>query len=440
MNRNFVRVLMAAGLALAAPAAVAQETTALRGAVDGGSDLQPVPGTTSLEIMPLAAMPTRRRNPDPAPDPPGLALGSFIAHPSLMVGSVYTSNVKAAPSHPTDAVGLLLRPSLALESDWVRHRFTLNASGDFTHYLGHGNLDVTTADVASDLQLDVLHGTTANLTASYHLGETGPGSSEVPASASGPARSHAIDGGADVTRDLGRFAVKLSTDMGVRLYDDVPLSGGGVEDNGDRNYFAPTAALRLTYSDPPAIKPYGEVSYLPRYYFQSVDRYGNHRSSQGYGAALGAAIDEGPIWTGDMALTYQWRDYQDAALKDGGVLGVRGNLTWSPSELTRIVFGIGTALDDNFSGGSTLGRSWTFNADVTQSVRDDLDLKAGAGLTLDRSAGATDRTYEGRLGLDWSLGPSLAWSAGYNVTWLDAAASSRNYVEHRIETGITVRR
>jgi hypothetical protein len=440
MKRNPVKVLIAAGLALAGPVAWAQEVLPLRGTLDDTMAAAPL-ATTSLAITPLdsVAAPRRKAAAAATNDPPGVAAGAFVLHPALTLGTVFTSNLKQSADHRVSAVGAVVKPSLALESDWVRHGLTASATGTFIHYAGHSDLDVATADVTSDLRLDVRRATTADLTASYHLDQAGPGSSEVPVTATGVARSHALDGGLAITRDSGHVSARLAGDVGLWLYDDVALSGGGSEDNGDRNHVAPTASLRLTGNNPAVIKPYVEVAYEPRFYLRTTDRNGTKRSSQGYGAALGAVIDDGPIWSGDVALTYHYRDYQDASLADGGILGAAGRLVWSPGDLTRIVFSLGTALNDDFTGGSSLGRQWSLQADLTQSVRDNIDLLAGAGITLDKGTGGEDVTYQGKLGLDWTLGPSLAWSAGYDVTWLDAA-TGKGYVEHRIETGLTIRR
>ncbi|NJM30980.1 MAG: outer membrane beta-barrel protein [Rhizobiales bacterium] len=108
----------------------------------------------------------------------------------------------------------------------------------------------------------------------------------------------------------------------VQLYDDLELLDGGTEDNGDREYAEPAVSIRATYSEPPSFKPFVEVGYAPRFHFKSTDRNGENRNSHGLNARAGVVIDRGPIWSGEAALVYSARDYEDSALKTANVLGV----------------------------------------------------------------------------------------------------------------------
>ena len=49
-------------------------------------------------------------------------------------------------------------------------------------------------------------------------------------------------------------------------------------------------------------------------------------------------------------------------------------------------------------------------------------------------------TYSGNLGLLWKWSPELAWTAAYDVTWLDAAQSSNSYLEHKVSAGLVLSR
>ena len=72
-----------------------------------------------------------------------------------------------------------------------------------------------------------------------------------------------------------------------QIYEDVELSGGGTEDNSDRNNYTPSLALRLSYTDPPALKPFVELTYAPRFHDEKFDRNGLRRNSQGIDCKCG---------------------------------------------------------------------------------------------------------------------------------------------------------
>ena len=62
------------------------------------------------------------------------------------------------------------------------------------------------------------------------------------------------------------------------------------------------------------------------------------------------------------------------------------------------------------------------------------------GLEFEKVSGGTDTTLSPNLGMEWQLNPNLAWTAGYDGTWFEAASSGGNYNDQRVMTGIVLRR
>ena len=426
MRGPTMAVSIAAGLWLAAGTGHGQDATPFRPGMD--------------EAEPAAVAPVKREPEADPYAPVGLRAGGVIYYPSLTAGTVVTSNVEQAASGAESAVGARLNPSLRFESDSVRHSWTGEAHYDGVRYADQKNLDTHEADVFTRLRLDIRRHTRAEFEAGYNLEQTGLADSEVPATAVGYRTEHLINTVAALIHDFGPLETRVKAGLGGKLYDDVELSDGGSEDNADRDYATPSLSLRATYIDPPVIKPYLQAAYEPRHYFRKKDRNGLRRSSEGLSANAGAVIDGAPFWSGDLAVTYLWRDYEDATLESNDAFGLTGSLSWRPQELTEIVLAFGTSLDDSGSATSSSNRNWTGRIDVTHGIRENADMLAGAGIEIEETELGDDITYDANLGLAWKLGPSLAWTAGYDVTWLDAAVSSRSYTEHRVSAGLTLSR
>lgn len=446
----------AAGLLLAAGFASAQEAQPIPDPIFGsssGSDGQtadpatdvvvpPAPPQPRLTIAPEDDPPPRRRpqiNADPYA-PPGLRLGGIILHPSLTIGGVITSNVQQAPSNPKSDEGLSLKPSLEFASDWSRHSWSGRASANFLRYLRNPGLKADTADAGTTFRLDIRHDTFATFDAGYSLSRTGLGNSQIPANAIGTRADQVVTAAAGLTHDYGPMQTAVRAGVAYNTYGSVKLSGGGSQSNADRDNLAPSLTLRATYSDPPVFKPYVETSYEPRIYDQRRDRAGFQRSSQGGAVSAGVAIDDSPIWRGEVAVTARARDYDDPALSSVAAFGLTGSLIWSPTELTTIVLGLGTDLSDNVGTGSSADRVWSAKLAGAHALRDNISLLAGASVSFDQTTSGYDKTVTGNLGLEWRLGPSLAWTAAYDVAWLAAAQNSRDYTEHRVSIGLTVGR
>jgi hypothetical protein len=399
----------------------------------------PVP---SLTITPEEEQPLPRRArqaTDPYA-PHGVTLGGITLFPSLEAGTVFTSNVARASAGAQSDTGLSLKPSLRFESDWVRHSWEGQANGDLAAYLKHVDSNSAQADASSKFHLDIRRTTQAEFEASYALDQTGSENSEVPDTAIGNRTSHTLNANAAIIHDFGGLEGRAKLGIERQIYEDVELSGGGTEDNSDRNNYTPSLSLRLTYTDPPAMKPFVELAYAPRFHDEKLDRNGLRRNSQGLTASAGIVLNRDPIWSGEAALVYSLRNYQDSALVTNDAIGINGNLTWRPTDITSVVITLATTLNESSSAASSGTKTRSGRVDVNHELRENVTLLGSFGLTLDKGQGGTDTTISSKLGVDWQLNPNLVWTASYDGTWVNGAISSDSYNDQRLMTGFVLRR
>jgi hypothetical protein len=433
-------VCLLAGLCGTAGHAAAQTAESLKPTVvdDAVEPLLP-----RLTILPEddVVLPSVKRRVKPNPFAPlGLRQGGITYFPSLGVGGVVTSNGAQVSSNPKAAVGLHLRPAIRFESDWVRHSWDGQADGDFIRYLGSTAIDTMQADASSRFRLDIHHDLRADFDASYRLSQDGASNSEVPNTAIGDRTDHTLNASAAITREFGAFDGRLKLGIERRIFEDVDLSGGGTEDNRDRNTISPSIGARLAYVDPPALKPFIDVTYEPRFHDQKLDRNGLARDSQGVTASLGVTLERGPIWSGEAAIVYAFRDYKDAALKTNAAFGINGNLTWRPTELTSVVMTLATSLDETASATSSGSRTYSGRLDLTHALRENVNLLAGMGVSTTKTEFGAEDTITSKLGVEWQMNPELAWTASYDGTWFKAPQSIDSYNEQRVSTGFVIRR
>jgi hypothetical protein len=369
----------------------------------------------------------------------GVKLGGILLYPSLEVGTLYTSNVAKASTGAQSDIGLHLKPSLRFESDWVRHSWTGQAGGALIAYLKNHNLNSTQAAASSKFRLDIRHTTRAEFETSYVLEQTGAENSEVPDTAIGNRTDHVLSASAAIIHDFGGLEGRAKLGIERQIYEDVALSGGGTEDNSDRNNYTPSAALRLSYTDPPVLKPFVELTYAPRFHDEKLDRNGLRRDSQGLAASAGVTLDRDPIWSGEAALVYSVRNYEDPALATNSVFGINGNLTWKPTDLTFVLLTLATGLNESSLATSSGTKTWLGRLDVNHELRENVSLLGSLGLALEKGVSGTDKTISSKLGVEWQLNPNLAWTASYDGTWFNAASSSNDYNEQRLMTGIVLR-
>jgi hypothetical protein len=372
--------------------------------------------------------------------PLGLSGGAFTLFPVLQIGGVWSSNPQQTSSGADPSIGLRVAPSLRLESDWVRHSFTLDAEGEGIIYADGEISPENSGNVTATGRIDIRRTTFAEIEASYDIDQTGASDSEVPDAATGDRIEHEYGGFASLSHEMGRLTLRGRSGARYRLFEDVELEGGGEEDNSDRNYLEPEVSLRATYETSPAVKPFAEVAYRPRLYSDTPDRNGFNRDSQGGQLKAGVQLDSSPIWLGEIAALYTFRAYEDDRLETISALGLSGNLTWRPTELTSITATANTSLDETIAAGSSGTRVYEARFDVQHLLRENITLVAGTGIEFDQRDGPNDTTYSGNAGVIYRFNPWLAWTASYNVNYFDSNAPDSDYVEHRVSTGIEVRR
>ena len=383
---------LVAGLFGAASTAQSETIDLLRpGIIE--DDVQADPAENQAIVPSLTIAPEEEQAPlkaaRPIADPyaaRGVGTGGMTFYPSLETGTVYTSNVAGSATDAKPDVGLYVKPSLRFASDWVRHAWEGQASGDFIAYLEEQNLDSLQADASSKFRLDIRHSTRAEFDASYALDQTGLASSEVPDTATGNRTDQTLVADIALIHDFGPLEDQVKAGLQRELYGDLDLSGGGKEDNSDRNNYMPSLGLRLSYVVPPALKPFVDFTYAPRFHDEKLDRNGLRRDSHGLTASLGVELERAPLWSGELALVYALRNYEDSALETIDAIGINGTLTWRPTDLTAVVLNLATTLNESASADTSGTMTWSGQVDDAHELRENVNLLGSFGLELEHRA------------------------------------------------------
>jgi hypothetical protein len=434
---------LVAGTVAAGHAQEADEVADLRLETSSDEDLlQPEPQRQVEDRLPEEEAPALRRRRETV-DPyaaQGLSAGAFRLFPSLELSSELSTNPRRSLPRSGVDLGLRLRPELRFESDWVRHSLTGSVAIEAETFLENEDLRSVAGNLEAGLRLDVRRTTTADITWSYDATSTAIGDSELPATATGSRLDHQLAGSVAVTHDFGSLEGRFRLGASHRWFGEVELSGGGNEDNSDRNVTELSVAARGTLLTGGKIQPFAEVAYEPRIFDKKQDRNGLKRNSQGLRLSAGVSIDDDPIWSGDLAATLELRDYSDNSLNTVLSPGIAANLTWRPTDLTRFEFNAGASISDTVSAGISASKEWTIGYAMAHALRENVDLVSGLTAEFENEAGATDITLTSNVGIEWTLNPFVVLSAGYEGTFFRGAGAADDYTDHRLLTSIVLRR
>lgn len=429
-----------------------EEATQDADAEDENQDPQPVvtaPRPTTLEVNPLV-------EPSPPPPPPpknrysdidpydalGIQAGGLTIFPVMRVGGIVSDNPGLDTDNPKGDIGARLRPSLRITSDWVRHELTIEGAGDLIYYDDQSENNSKDIETNARLRLDILRSTTLTLDGYYALSENNGSDSEVPDTPTGIRTDQSFGANAALRHRNGRISATLLAGADWQYYGDVELAGGGEEKNGDRDYIQPQAALRVGYEASPALQPFVEAAYMPRFHFEVPDRNGFDRDSNGYRVGVGVAFEPSPIWSGELALTYLWRDYADDQLETLDVFGLTGRVTWRPTELTTLDLTLLTSLDETATAGSSGARNHDAYLAISHDLRAYLTIHGGVGLSYEDVQGTdeTELKLRSNAGVIYRMNRWVAWTLDYDFLYNDNSEPDSDYYENRLTAGIEVRR
>jgi hypothetical protein len=307
-----------------------------------GSDARAeAPGQPPVSVIsPIAKSKKRRARPD-GPidpyDPIGLRAGSFDIYPAVEILGGYNSNPNAVEGGDGAAV-YTIAPEVKIKSNWSRHALNAELFGNYTGYSPDSTPTLSRPYVNGkvDGRLDANRDTQFDLGARVLVSTDNPGSPNLQAGLSELPLYFTFGGSAGVTRRFNRFELSLKSDAQRTAYDDSELTDGTTASNKDRNYNQFGGSLRGSYEFKPGIKPFIEVGADTRIHDEEPDVYGYQRNSKGLTGKVGSTFELTRLLTGEVAIGYTHRNYDDPNFGTlGGFVG-DASLIWTVDALNTV--------------------------------------------------------------------------------------------------------
>jgi hypothetical protein len=294
-------------------------------------DAQPMPPVAAAKPAP----PMMEQDPF---EPRGFTAGNFLLKPAVDLTTGYDTNPGRVPGGRGSPV-VIVAPVLVVRSQFDRHQL---------------NADVRTSYVDDTQQQQLNHPTLdARVNGRYDFTDTmalnGEGHVAVDADDPGTARFTGIfskiplvtttGGSAGFSQKFDNLLVSAKGAVDRVTFQDAQVIGGGVVRNGDRNFDQFGAQTRVSYAVTPELSPFVDVSVDRRVHDLPVDFNGFRRDSTGTAAEVGVTFGYADKLTGDVAIGYLVRQYQDIMLRPVGAFIADANLTWQLNKENMIQFG-----------------------------------------------------------------------------------------------------
>ena len=135
---------------------------------------------------------------------------------------------------------------------------------------------------------------------------------------------------------FNRFDLSIKGDFERTIYQQSTLTDGSTSSNDDRNYDQYSGLLRGGYELSPGLTPFAEVAVDTRVHDLNTDFSGYQRNSNGVTGKAGAKFELTRLITGEAALGYTQRVYEDPRLANISAPVGNASLLWTADALTNV--------------------------------------------------------------------------------------------------------
>ncbi len=191
-------------------------------------------------------------------------------------------------------------------------------------------------------------------------------------------------------------------------YGEATDAAGAQISQSDRDQSTLRGTLRLAAELSPAVTPFVELAYGTTRRDQTVDAFGNDRSSKDLRTSVGAAINLSEKLNGEVSAGWLRQSFGSAGLGEIGGLALAGALNWSPQRGTTFQAGLTTNAEPANSATVSGSLLYAATLKLTHQLSSRVSTSAGFGASL--------RQFTGNGGEDTTLNAELAATYWVNRT------------------------
>ncbi|MGJ4915909.1 outer membrane beta-barrel protein [Bradyrhizobium sp. HKCCYLRH2060] len=311
-------------------------------------DAQPIPPV--LADKPKMRLPpvNKGQKPQDQPQPPmmeedpyepkGITVGNFILKPAFEMSSGFDSNPGRVPQGRGSAF-VSVAPVLLVRSQFERHLLNADVRVGYIDYAKLRQLSRPTVDAKVNGRYDITDTFALNGEGHVAVDADDPGTPRFAGRFARIPLASTVGGSAGVTKRFEEVEVSTKAAIDRVAFQNAPLVDGQIVSNADRNFVQYGSQSRITYNLTPEIRPFVDVAVDRRVHDIAVDAEGFRRDSTGTAVEAGVTFNYADKLTGDVAVGYLTRRYQDPMLKPVNGFIADANLTWQFAKETAIALG-----------------------------------------------------------------------------------------------------
>lgn len=382
----------------------------------------------------------------------GFHTGSFLSKAAVEVWGGYNTNPGRIDT-PKGSAFYTVSPELLIASDWERHSLIADLRGSFTGYgttfppLATGpspvptSIDVPSFDGKIDGRIDVQRDTRINTQLRMRVFTDNPGSPNIQVGLAKYPLATDVGVTAGVEHDFNRLQVNVAGLADRTTYQQSLLTDGTSTTNDDRNFNQFGGLARISYDLMPGLKPFAEFEADTRVHDTPLDRSKYARDSNGGYVKAGTTFEFSRLLTGEAAVGYSMRTYQDPRLDDLKGLLTSASLIWTATGITTVTFAATSSIDETTLPGVSGAFSNDYSLQVDHAFRRWLigTARVGTG-TTDYDGTRFDRRYFAEGDLIYKLSRTFQIKAQVRQDWLKSSIVGASSSATVVMLGVRVQR
>jgi hypothetical protein len=406
-----------------------------------GETRQAVPGTGDF-VRNKALLP-QRHDLDPYV-PIGFKLGSFLLFTETQIGTILTDNVLETETDTHADQAIEVAPDIRLESNWARHFFSAQFTGDRSWYKDFSVMDDRTYQAVLRGRLDVTRRSHLELEAEKSKTQEGRDSvslTDIAGDQTDLDEEH-LTAAADHT--FNRLNLRLSGTVANYDYENTsdPDLSGPVPLQDIRDYREDELKLRSTWEFRPQLASFVEGAINRRDYKEPINLEGFRQGSSGFSVLTGFRFDNARRLSGEIGVGWGQQQSIDDRLSPMQGFLIDGDLIWMPTPMTKVEFLARTELDETSLEDSLGALDHFFELSLQHAFWRYFVL--GGYVSYEQADYVDDplvdqRVKEG-LTAEYYFNPNFSVYGHYEHTDFTSTSEGSDFVENEVRVGVRIRK